>query len=154
VFKKNRQHQKRQKFNYSNKQYTRVARMFIPGKVGGGGGRGRWKSCFHDDGSEGKPASCPCKMATRATSLWTAVQYGDYDEVIRRVHLNSSLVNAQDKYGYTALHYAAQGGHVSIVIFLLSKGANPNADSCGATPLVRAGILSLMLCKCVFECLP
>ena len=44
-----------------------------------------------------------------------------------------------DKYGYTALHYAAQNDHTDIVRLLLEMNADPNACVCGATPLHRAG---------------
>lgn len=92
-----------------------------------------------EHGGNGNGGTCPCKLITRSTSIWTAAKDGDYNEVIRRVDLNPTLVNSCDKYGYSALHYAAQGNHEPIVTFLLSKGANPNANSCGVTPLIRAG---------------
>ena len=40
---------------------------------------------------------------------------------------NGADVNAVDKDKWTALHYAAQNGHVDVVKVLLQNGANVNA---------------------------
>jgi ankyrin repeat protein len=47
----------------------------------------------------------------------------------------SSVVNAQNCYGATALHYAADTGREDIVDLLLSNGANPElTQDLGKTP--------------------
>lgn len=48
----------------------------------------------------------------------------------------------EDSAGYTALHYAARGGHVEVCKTLLKNGANVNAVTrCGhATPLHRSSM--------------
>jgi uncharacterized protein len=48
-------------------------------------------------------------------------------------------LNAQDKNGYTALHFAAQYKNVDIARLLIEKGAKPDLiDDWGNTPLWRA----------------
>jgi ankyrin repeat protein len=45
----------------------------------------------------------------------------------------------KDEDGWTALHYAATGGHADVVAFLLCNGAQANSkDMGGWTPLIRA----------------
>jgi|GEM_PF-6581660 len=47
-----------------------------------------------------------------------------------------NVLNMKDQYNSTPLHCAALNGHLSIVIFLIKKGAETNAtDATGATPL-------------------
>jgi len=47
-----------------------------------------------------------------------------------------NVLNMKDQYNSTPLHCAALNGHLSIVIFLIKKGADANAtDATGATPL-------------------
>ena len=92
----------------------------------------------HDNGSC-ESFECTCKLYPISLSFWTASQFGDLMTVQFRVKKNPTLIFAADEYGYTALHYAAHNGHDHIVSFLLSCGANANANECGATPLHRAG---------------
>ena len=61
------------------------------------------------------------------------------DALQSRLKAKPHLLNMADKYGYTALHYAAQNDHTDIVRLLLERNADPNACVCGATPLHRAG---------------
>ena len=109
--------------------------------------------------------SCPCKNVPIIYSIWTASQYGDYNVVKARIDRNSSMVTKLDEYGFSALHYAAQGNHIEIVKLLLDKGcpadgpinnnnnnnnnnsssnnnnnssSNNSNDGCGCTPLHRA----------------
>ena len=65
--------------------------------------------------------------------------YGHTDALQSRLKAKPHLLNMADKYGYTALHYAAQNNHTDIVRLLLEMNAGPNACVCGATPLHRAG---------------
>ena len=65
--------------------------------------------------------------------------YGHTDALQSRLKAKPHLLNMADKYGYTALHYAAQNDHTDIVRLLLERNADPNACVCGATPLHRAG---------------
>lgn len=78
------------------------------------------------------------------TLLAIAAQYG-YDDIVKMlldlhpdpVDVN---VNAEDKYGDTPLHYAAEYGYASVV-FLLDPGLQTDLDSRdvhGQTPLSRA----------------
>ena len=67
--------------------------------------------------------------------------------MIRRIEANKSLINKFDPYGYSPLHYAAQHNHLKIVNYLLINGAKVNANSCGATPLHRAGLWFIVIVK-------
>ncbi|KAI7890678.1 prosome, macropain 26S subunit, non-ATPase, 10, isoform CRA_c [Mucor mucedo] len=60
--------------------------------------------------------------------------------VKQMVEKDPSLVQSVDEDGRTALHWAASGGHASIVEYLMNKGAivnNPDKDA-GWTPLMIA----------------
>ena len=50
--------------------------------------------------------------------------YGEINEIKNQFSLSSVDINAQDKGGYTALMYAASGGHFKVVELLLSFGAD------------------------------
>ncbi|HSI34810.1 MAG: ankyrin repeat domain-containing protein [Phycisphaerae bacterium] len=60
-------------------------------------------------------------------------------------------VNHADADGYTALHAAAENGHVEIVKLLLAKGADRDKRSLGKTPADLAGahpeVLKLLASK-------
>ena len=47
-------------------------------------------------------------------------------------------IEGKTKYGYTALHLAAQYGHKLIIDLLLEHGANPNAMTSVSTTLEAA----------------
>jgi hypothetical protein len=107
---------------------------------------------FHINSNSHKTGDCPCKQLTAATSVWTAAETNDLASLISRIDSNNSLASKFDAYGYTALHYAAQQNHIKIVIYLLSKGCPPDANSCGATPLHRAAYTgSVESCKLLLE---
>ena len=62
------------------------------------------------------------------------VSEGSYDNVKTTI-ANGSPINASVKRGLTALHVAAEGGHLQIVERMLANGANPNAQiDTGETP--------------------
>ena len=60
---------------------------------------------------------------------------GDFEALVRLLESGSSI-DAQDDNGWTALHFAAQGGHSKLADELLRRGANPNLlNSHGNSPL-------------------
>ena len=68
-----------------------------------------------------------------------AVRAGDGDRV-KRLIASGSSANAQ-KYGYTALHWAAETKQVAVARVLIENGANVNAThSLDGTPLHKAAI--------------
>ena len=68
--------------------------------------------------------------------LIDAAKRGDLAEVKSLLESRAELVYERDQSGATALHYAAFGGHRSVVEALVSKGADINATDSqfGATP--------------------
>ena len=74
---------------------------------------------------------CPCKYVSHSDSFFTLAASNKYQELKNRLDSTPSLVNKLDDYGYSALHYAARENHISIVRLLLSKGSNPDLNSCG-----------------------
>ncbi len=64
-----------------------------------------------------------------------------HDDMERFKELVNSLesINAQDKYGWSALHLAIRRGRIKMVEWLLESGANINIqDNSGWTPLMEA----------------
>jgi uncharacterized protein len=60
---------------------------------------------------------------------------GDFAALVRLLEEGSSI-DAQDDNGWTALHFAAQGGHSKMVEELLGRGASPKlVNSQGNGPL-------------------
>ena len=95
---------------------------------------------------------CPCKFITINSSVWTAAAMNDYKAILAISHRNRSSLKRIDKYGYTALHYAAQHNFIDIVRFLLENGVDVDANTCGATPLHRAAYRgSFDACKVLLE---
>ncbi|KAK7484865.1 hypothetical protein BaRGS_00023908 [Batillaria attramentaria] len=74
--------------------------------------------------------------------LWSAALTGQTDDIENRIEKGDD-VNATDKSGYTALHYAARSGHIQVCRLLLRHGANVNAttNTGHATPLQRAAYM-------------
>jgi len=70
--------------------------------------------------------------------IWGSAIRGDLEKVKRQI----KNINLQDKYGYTALHYAARSNQHKIVEFLLSQyEIDPNlTTNGGASALHRAAI--------------
>ncbi len=69
-------------------------------------------------------------------NLIEAAKQGAIEDVRTIVQGHPELINKKDKLGATALHYAAFGGHRTVVQFLVKEGAEINAcdDQFGATP--------------------
>jgi hypothetical protein len=78
----------------------------------------------------------PQTPAVNADALWAAAKAGDKAGVERALAAGVP-VDAGTRYQQTALMFAAQGGHVEVVAFLLTKGANPNQKDSfyGVTPM-------------------
>jgi hypothetical protein len=70
--------------------------------------------------------------------------------VKKRISMRPELVQSLDTYGYSALHYAAQHGHESVVLLLLEMGAPVDGtngpNGCGATPLHRSAFNGHLNC--------
>jgi tetratricopeptide (TPR) repeat protein len=95
-----------------------------------------------DDGHN-SPHDAADTQATVKDSCWTTLHQGasDGDEDGVQLSLkNGAEIEARDKNGSTALHYAARNGHLAIVQLLLEQnGININPkDNKGRTPLVKA----------------
>ena len=65
-----------------------------------------------------------------------ASETGNVDEARAVLRDHAELINRKDSTGATALHYAAFGGHRSVVQELVKRGADVNArdSKFGATP--------------------
>ena len=62
-----------------------------------------------------------------------------HEEVVETLLEYTADANAANKYGDTALHFCAVGGHTSCAVLLIKRGARVNeADGEGHTPLIRA----------------
>jgi ankyrin repeat protein len=65
-----------------------------------------------------------------SNALITAAQNGNLSECKRLLDSGDDLSTAEEVSRYTALHRAAEEGHVDVVQFLLEKGADPNRKRC------------------------
>lgn len=103
---------------------------------------------------------CNCSKTTTASQsldelefergIWTAAI--DNDESKLRSLIDKGQLHARDNSGYTALHYAARSGHLSICRILLDAGIRVDEQTHGgATALHRAammghsGVVNLLL---------
>ncbi|XP_049822681.1 ankyrin repeat domain-containing protein 39 isoform X2 [Aethina tumida] len=101
-----------------------------------------YSHCDHDD------CSLKCKHTSTASQsmdemdfdrgIWSAAMYGEIDKI--KKCLDKTDVNTTDKYGFTALHYAARNGQLEACKYLVKRGANVNVQTkeLRATPLHRA----------------
>ena len=53
----------------------------------------------------------------------------DYDTLNRYLSFSAEHINRQDKFGWTALHFAVSNGHQRIVDLLLSFGSDPSVET-------------------------
>ncbi|VDN96129.1 unnamed protein product [Rodentolepis nana] len=74
--------------------------------------------------------------------IWGCAINNQKERLFRLIEQGTD-VNAQDKYGFTALHYAARNGNREICVMLLKFGADisvPTRNG-GSTPLHRAAFM-------------
>jgi ankyrin repeat protein len=70
-----------------------------------------------------------------------AARKGDTMALKEILDKNPKLVNVRDQFGNIALHGAVEKGHIQVIKYLISKGADVNAkDGEGRTPLYYAEI--------------
>ncbi|KAG0213243.1 hypothetical protein BGX28_004816 [Mortierella sp. GBA30] len=69
-------------------------------------------------------------------NIWLAASDGDLAAVKIYIEEKGVSINAQDEFGYSALHAAASYGHKDLITFLLENGADVNIqDPEGDSPL-------------------
>jgi hypothetical protein len=70
------------------------------------------------------------------TALMAAASYGRHVEIVRLLVERGAEVNARGELGWTALIWAARGGEIESVKYLLDKGADPHINALdGKTPV-------------------
>ncbi|MEC8043809.1 MAG: ankyrin repeat domain-containing protein [Verrucomicrobiota bacterium] len=70
--------------------------------------------------------------------LYSAIANNDFNLLAQEVE-KGALINANDRFGHTPMHYAAYKGNAEFFQFLLSKGGDPNARGRqNSTPLHSA----------------
>jgi len=60
----------------------------------------------------------------KRTTLMSAAHWNNTDKALALIDRGEDPVNAQDIYGRTALHYAAENGNMKVINALLAKGAD------------------------------
>ncbi|KAG0201954.1 hypothetical protein BGX33_009996 [Mortierella sp. NVP41] len=69
-------------------------------------------------------------------NIWLAASDGDLAAVKTFINEKGVSINAQDEFGYSALHAAASYGHKDLITYLLENGADVNIqDPEGDSPL-------------------
>jgi hypothetical protein len=68
-------------------------------------------------------------FTTGSTSAHTAAQKGDLSGLTEEVGKKKDIVNQKDKNGWTPLHEGARGGHLEVVKYLITNGADANATT-------------------------
>lgn len=92
--------------------------------------------------------NCPSSSVTQTLDEldfergpWIAALSGDLNHLRKNFERNTKLdVDILDSSGYSSLHYASRAGHLDIVNYLTSNGANVNLGTRAnhSTPLHRA----------------
>lgn len=72
---------------------------------------------------------------TKTETLTTSINKGDLAAVKAAIEANPKLALANSRGGQSPLYTAIQSGKADIVTYLLEKGADPNGDTYGNTPL-------------------
>lgn len=68
--------------------------------------------------------------------FFDALVYGKFDKVNHLITTSPDIINAKDKYGFTALHNLMSEKQFEMINLLLEEGANPNIkNEDGITPL-------------------
>lgn len=68
--------------------------------------------------------------------IFTAAEQGNFETVKEEIQNNPQLLTAVDDRGYSLLHKAAYNGHLNLLEYLISQGADINAKSgSGSTPM-------------------
>jgi uncharacterized protein len=82
---------------------------------------------------------CGC-AGSSAMDIWEAASYGFLDEVEELVERDPSLLDKQDKEGYTPLMHASKWGKAEVVQWLVEKGAvlDVQENGWGSTALMLA----------------
>lgn len=87
-------------------------------------------------------------LLANLASFFKYVKAGDLNAVTRTVMSRAVRVDAHNEFGHTSLMYAARNGHLSIVEYLCSVGANADLkDKWGETALhlaAQAGFLPIV----------
>ena len=85
--------------------------------------------------AEAKPAHTGARVELPGVPIHRAAWKGDV-EIVRQHLAAGTGVDAQNKWGSTALHYTARGGQATVAGLLISSNADVNAtDADGLTPL-------------------
>ena len=87
----------------------------------------KWQSYWEKDENDIEQWSTDEILRDPVKGLLTAVEQGDLARVQEYVQRDSTLLNARDSDGYTALHRSSNGNHLSICEYLLQAGADIHA---------------------------
>lgn len=88
---------------------------------------------------ERRPDYNPSRMLEEAADIWSAARLGDLERM--KQYISQGIgIGARDKDGLTALHFAAENGHIDCLQWILSlQKINVNVqDRWGMTPLHKA----------------
>ena len=117
-------------------EFSEFSTWWMSGSIGGGG---------EAENAVVKKLNEAARRGLREnySDVHVAAYRGDLEEVRAFLDMDVRLKDAVDETdygdGYRPLHYAAYAGHIDVVKFLTSKGANVNAkNDAGCTPLFLA----------------
>jgi uncharacterized protein len=75
-----------------------------------------------------EPEKTQAKVETKM-NLYDAAVFGNFSEVQKQLEADPRLVNSTDKYGFTPLHGVAGEDQYKMLEYLITKGANVNAQN-------------------------